>query len=84
MTFEVHVDSVLSAPWLALPDNDSGHYLLPQIRLSFLDSSHDHIPNTSRGQAVQATLDSLHRNDVEVLSTSVIGAVHGRRNWQTQ
>lgn len=84
MTFKIHIDTILSTPWLALPNNDSGHDLLPEIGLSFLNSGHHHIPYTSRGQAVQAALDSLHRDYVKVLSTSVIGAVHCGRNWQTQ
>ena len=83
-TFKVHVDAILSAPRLALPDDDGGHDLLPEIRLPFLDSSHHHIAHTSRRQPVQATFDPLHRYDVKVLRPGVIGTVHRRCHWKTQ
>src|SRR5574337_356975 len=44
--FEIHEDTILSAPWLALPNNNSRQDLLPEIRLAFLDGGHNHITNT--------------------------------------
>jgi len=84
MTFKIHENTILSAPRLTLPNNDSRHNLLPEIRLPLLDSGHYHITNASRRQAVQATLNSLHGYDVKVLSTSVISTVHCCCHWQTQ
>ena len=43
LTFEGHEDAVLSAPWLALADDDGGHNLLPEIGLPLLDGGHDHV-----------------------------------------
>jgi hypothetical protein len=83
-TFKIHENTILSAPRLTLPNNDSRHNLLPEIRLPLLDSGHYHITNASRRQAVQATLNSLHGYDVKVLSTSVISTVHCCCHWQTQ
>jgi hypothetical protein len=37
-TFKVHVDTILSAEGLALPDNDSRHDLLPEVGLTLLHS----------------------------------------------
>lgn len=35
------------------------HTFLPQLRLSLLDSSHNHITHTSRRQSVQPRTDTL-------------------------
>lgn len=40
-------------------------YLLPQVRLSLLDSGHNHVTNASRRKPVQAPLDSLDGDDVQ-------------------
>lgn len=37
--FKVHVNTILSAPWLELPHNDSWHHL-PEVRVSLLHSCH--------------------------------------------
>ena len=84
ITFKVHEDTILSAPGLALADNDSRHDLLPEIRLSLLDCGHDHISNAGGREPIEAALDSLHRDDVKVLRTRVVGAVHGCRHGETQ
>jgi len=59
-TFKVHVDTILSAPWLALPHNNSWHHLLPEVRLSLLHSCHNHVTNTGKRKPVKAPFDSLH------------------------
>lgn len=84
LTLEIHEDTILSAPWLPLPNNDSREHLLTEIRLTFLDSSHNHITNTSWWQTVKTTLDSFNRNDVKVLSSRVVSTVHSSSHWQTQ
>ena len=84
VTFEVHVDSVLAAPRLALADDDGGHDLLPEVRLTLLDGGHDHVADAGRRQAVEPALDALDGDDVEVLGARVVSAVHGRRHGQTQ
>ena len=84
MTFEVHVNAVLSAPGLALPYDDSWQDLLPEIGLPLLDGGHDHVADAGGGQPVQAALDPLHGDDVEVLGTRVVRAVHRRRHRKTQ
>ena len=83
-TFKVHVDAILSAPRLALADDDGGHDLLPEVGLALLDGGHDHVPDAGRGQAVEASLDPLDGNDVEILRPRVVRTVHRRRHRQTQ
>lgn len=39
---------------------------------------------TSRRQTVQTTLDPAHRNDVQVLGSAVVAAVHHRGHGQTK
>lgn len=41
--------------------------LLPQLWLALLDGRHDHVTHASCRQPVQAPLDALHRDDVQVL-----------------
>ena len=84
VTFEVHVDSVLAAPRLALADDDGGHDLLPEVGLPLLDGGHDHVADAGGRQAVEPALDALDGDDVEVLGARVVGAVHRRRHGQTQ
>jgi hypothetical protein len=55
-TFKVHVDTILSAPWLALPHNDSWHHLLPKVRLSLLHGHQNHVTNTGRRTPVKVPL----------------------------
>ena len=83
-TFEVHENTVLSAPRFALANNDSRKNLLTQIRLAFLDSGHDHVTNASWRQAIEPTFDPFDGYDVEILSTSVVCAVHSCCHGKTQ
>ena len=84
VTFEVHVDSVLAAPRLALADDDGGHDLLPEVGLTLFDGGHDHVADAGGRQAVEPILDALDRDDVEVLGARVVRAVHGRCHGETQ
>jgi len=83
-TFKVHVNTVLSAPGLALTNDDSWQHLLPEIGLPLLHGGHDHVANAGRRKTIQTTFDPFHGDDVEVLRPRVVGAVHRRRHWQTQ
>lgn len=78
IVLEVEVDAVRSAPGLALADNNSGHDLLTELRLSLLDGGHNHVTDTGGGETVQARTSTRNSNDVEVTSTGVVAAVeHG-------
>jgi hypothetical protein len=83
-TFEVHVDTVLSAPRFALADDDRGHDFLPEVGLPLLYGGHDHVADAGRRQPVEPPLDALDGDDVKVLSPGIVGAVDRRRHRQTQ
>jgi len=76
VVLEVEEDTVCSPPGLALADDDSGHDLLPELRLSLLDGGHDHVTNTGSGQAVKTSANALDGDDVEVTGAGVVAAVH--------
>lgn len=76
VVLKVEVDTVCASPRLGLTDNDGGHDLLPELRLSLLDSGHDHVANTTGGQTVETGTESLDGDDVQVTGTGVVGAVH--------
>ena len=50
--------------------------LLPQLRLSFFYSSEDHISNTGSRKPVEAGVNSLDSNNIQVLGARVVTAVH--------
>lgn len=76
VVLEVEEDAVCSPPGLALADDNSGHDLLPELRLSLLDGGHDHVTNTGSGQAVETSANALDGDDVEVTGAGVVAAVH--------
>jgi hypothetical protein len=67
VVFEVQEDTVSTAPRLALTDNDSGHNLLSQFRLTLLDRADDHVTGSSSGESVKTTLNTADSDDVKVL-----------------
>lgn len=64
--------------------NNNYFTLLSQIRLSLLDSGQDHVTDTGSRQSIKTTLDALDGNDVQVLGTRVIGAVHDGSDRQSK
>ncbi|RAH40310.1 uncharacterized protein BO95DRAFT_457487 [Aspergillus brunneoviolaceus CBS 621.78] len=76
VVLEVEVDTISAAPGLALADDDGGHDLLTELRLSLLDGGHDHVTDTGSGETVQASTDTLDGDDVKVAGTGVVAAVH--------
>ena len=57
--------------------------LLAEIRLALLHGGHHHVTTAASGQAVQARPHTHHRDNVQVLGPSVIGAVHHGSHRQT-
>lgn len=84
VVLEVQENTVESLPGLGLSDNDGGVDLLSQLRLSLLDGGHDHVTDTTGGQAVQASTDTLDGDDVQVTGTRVVGAVHDGTDGETE
>ena len=84
VVLEVEVDTVCAPPGLALADDDSGHDLLPELRLSLLDGGHDHVTDTGGGQTVKTCANALDGDDVEVTGAGVVAAVHDCAAVRTQ
>lgn len=83
-TFEVQVDTVLSSPGLSLADDDGGHDLLSQFGLTLLDGGQNHVTDTGGGQSVKTSLDTFDGDDVKVLGSAVVGAVHDGAHGETE
>ena len=84
VVLEVKEDTVEALPGLGLPDNDGGVDLLPELGLSLLDGGHDHVTDTTGGQAVKAGTNTLDGDDVKVASTGVVAAVHDGTDGKTE
>ena len=67
--------TVLAAPRLALTDDGAHKDLLAELWLTLLDGAHDEVTETRGGETVKTTVVVLDGDDVQVLSTGVIGAV---------
>lgn len=83
VVLEVDEDTLLSAPGLALTNDDSRVHLLSQLRLSLLAGSHDQITHGGGGQLVESTLDTIDGDDHQRLGASVVSAVHNSGNRET-
>ena len=62
---------------------DRGTFL-PQLGLALLAGRHDHVADRRTGDLIQATLDALDGDNVQVLRTGVVRAVHDGANAQTK
>ena len=77
---EVDEHALLPPEALALSDDDDGHDLLPQLRLTLPHGAHAHVSGPGLGQAVQPAADVAYGDDVQVLRAGVVGAVHDGRD----
>ena len=76
LTLEVEEVTFSSADGLALANDDSRHNLLPELGLSLLDTSEEHVTNGTGGEAVKSGTSNSAGNHIQVLSSSVVSAVH--------
>jgi hypothetical protein len=58
--------------------------LLTQLRLALLDGRHHHVADGRTGNLIEATLDALNGDDVQVLGASVVSAVHDGAHRKTK
>ena len=84
IVLEVNKNAVPATPGLALTHDDSGHHLLLQLGLALLDGGDDHVADTGGRQTVEAPLDALDGDDVQILGTTIVGAVHDGTHGETQ
>jgi len=83
-TLKVQEDTVLAPPRLLLADHHGGHHLLPQLGLPLLNGGQHHVAYRRGRQAVKHALDALNRDDVQVLSARVVGAVDHSTNGERE
>lgn len=80
----------VASPWALLAHDrfsrSTGHHthLLPELGLSLLHGGHEHVADTSGGQTVKATADSVDGDHVQVLGSGVVGTVHHGAHGQTE
>merc|ERR1712241_1490953 len=60
----------------------NGGTILSVKRFTFLDGGHDHISDGGGWHSVQSTLVTNNGDNVQVLGTGVVGAVHDGGNWK--
>ena len=58
--------------------------LLAKLGLALLASRHHHVADSRARHLIQATLDALHGDNVQVLCARIVSAVHDRANAQTE
>ena len=83
LTFKVNVVAFSPAERLALTDDDGHQHLLSELGLTFLHTSKELVSDWANWHSVQPGSTTGHSDHVQVLSSSVIGAVHHRGDWQT-
>ena len=95
--FPLHVDNdarvilkvdvraaVDAPPRAALSHDNRRHDFFSELWLSFLDCGHDHVPHGCPRHFIQPTFDSFDGDDVKVLRTSVVCAVHDGSDAETE
>ena len=76
LTFEVEEVSFTSADGLLLSDDDGGDDLLSELGLTLLDGGKEHVSDGTSREAVELGTDASASDHVQVLSPSVVSAVH--------
>ena len=67
---------------LALTDDHSLKHLLPKLGLTLLDGGKEHVTDGTSREAIELGTDASASDHVQILGSSVIGAVHDRSDWQ--
>ena len=83
LTLEVDIVTLSSAERLPLADDDGLQDFLSQLGLTLLDTGKEHITHWTGWHTVQSSTTATDCDHVQVLSSSVICAVHNCGDWQT-
>lgn len=75
VVLEVDESTLSSSPRLSLSDNNGLQHLLSQFGLTLLDRNHHHITDSSTGQTIKSSTNTLNGDDVKILTATVIGTV---------
>ena len=76
LTLEVELVAFAASVALALSDDDSRQHLFTEFWLTLLDRSEEQLADGTLGQSVQTGANHGDGNDVQVLGSSVVSAVH--------
>ena len=82
LTLKIKEMTFSSADTLALADDNSLKYLLSQLWLSLLDTAKEHVSDRSSWESVKSSSNTSTGEHVQVLSSSVVSAVHDGCHWQ--
>ena len=66
VVLEVEEDTIPSPPRLPLSADDGGHDLLPELGLSLLDGSHDHVSSSGSRKSRKSSTETDDGDNVEV------------------
>merc|ERR1712070_185283 len=83
IVLEVEEITFSSSISFSLSDNDSWHDLLSKFWLTSLDRCEEQFSNGTFWQSVESGADHSNSNDVQVLGTGVVSAVHNTSGWNT-
>jgi hypothetical protein len=81
---EVQLIAFSSSEALSLTDDNRGQHLLSEFWLTLLDRSEEQFTDGTLGESVQSGADHSDGNDVQVLGTSVVSAVHNAKGGETR
>lgn len=84
VVLKVEEDTVPSPPGLPLSADNSRHDLLTELRLTLLDGSHDHVTGSGSRKSVKSGTETNNGDNVEVLGTRVVSAVHDGTDGETE
>jgi hypothetical protein len=73
-----------ASPGLSLSDDDGRGDLLTEFGLTLLAGGNNHITNGSRGKTVKTTTNASDGDNIQILTSSVVGAVHDSGHWESQ
>lgn len=84
VVLKVEEDTIPSPPGLPLSTDNSGHDLLTKLRLTLLDGSHNHVTGSGSRESVKSGTKANNGDNVEVLGTRVVSAVHDGTDGETE
>jgi len=80
---EVELVALSSSVALSLSNNNGGKHLLSEFGLTLLDRSQEKLTDGTLRKSVESGTDHSDGNDVQVLGSSVVSAVHNAQGWET-
>ena len=80
---KVDKDTFLPAKGFALSDDNSRQDFFAEFGLALFDRAHDHVAGTGFRVTIEASSNVANANDVEILGSRIVGAVHNSGRGET-